>query len=264
MLGWPFWRADAGLFCAAAGLVALVWLGYPAGLYLWARAMPSAPPEGNAPPAWPSVSLIIAAHNEAEAIADRLANALALDFTADRIEILVAEDGSSDGTAERARACGDPRVRVLSALVRGGKAAALNRAAAAARGEILVFSDANNRYQADCLRHLLAPFATAAVGAVAGSKTVAADAGVGGGESVYWRFERWLMRLESRRGSVVNAPGEILAVRRECFRPLPSGRLINDDLLLIWNALAQGRQVAFAPAALSTEMAAATAADEWH
>lgn len=265
MLGLPFWRWDASLFCGAAALVALIWLGYPAGIYLWARAMPSTPPEGgNAAPAWPSVSLIIAAHNEAEAIADRLANALALDFPDDRIEILVAEDGSSDGTAERARACGDPRVRVLSAPVRGGKAAALNRAVAAARGEILVFSDANNRYRPDCLRHLLAPFATAAVGAVAGSKMVAADAGVGGGESAYWRFERWLMLQESRRGSVVNAPGEILALRRECFRPLPGGRLINDDLLLIWNALAQGRRVAFAPAALSTEWAAATAADEWH
>ncbi|HZT72287.1 MAG TPA: oligosaccharide flippase family protein [Terriglobales bacterium] len=258
------WQWDAVVFCAAAALVGLVWLGYPAGVFVWARRRrPGAAALPTTAPVWPSASLIVAAHNEAQVIGERIANALALDYPREKLEIIVVEDGSSDGTAERARACGGDRVQVLGAPLRTGKPAALNRAAATATGEILVFSDANNLYEPDCLRHLLAPFADPNVGATAGCKAVAAHAGVGGGESVYWRFERWLMRQESRRGSVVNAPGEILAIRRSCFQPLPTQSLVNDDLGLIWTVLAQGYRVAFAAEARSLELAAATPQDEW-
>lgn len=269
----PLTAATAVLFAAAGALVALVWLGYPLLLCLWPRppAARPAPPPDTLPAVPGLVSIIIAAHNEAAVIGPRLANLAELEAPAGGWEILVAEDGSTDGTAAAARAAAallaarrlEPQVTVLDAPRRLGKAAALNRAAAAARGQIFVFSDANNRFVPGALRALLAPFADPAVGAVAGWKTVAAGQGVGGGESVYWRFERWLMGQEDRRGWVVNAPGEILALRRECFRPLPTDAVVNDDLCLALQVLAQGRRIAFAPAARSLEPPAATAAEEW-
>lgn len=274
--------AAAAVFAAAAGFVLAIWLGYPLLLLLvnrlWPRrapapqvpaaaATPAAP--GAAPPL--AVSVLIAAHNEAAVIGPRLANLAALDYPDGAWEIIIAEDGSVDGTAAAARAAAAavaaarPRLRitVLDAPRRAGKASALNRAAAAAAGAILVFSDANNFFAPDALQRLLAPLADPRAGAVAGWKTVAAGQGVGGGESVYWRFERWLMAQEDRRGWVVNAPGEMLALRRECFRPLPAGTLLNDDLCLVLGVLAQGRRVAFAPRARSWEPPAATLQEEW-
>lgn len=256
----------------AAAVVIAAWLGYPAGVWLLSLRRP---PEANdrlgdsgrpdSPPPWPLLSLIIAAHNEAAGIIAKLQNSVALEYPPDRLEILISEDGSEDGTAALAAAFADARARVLSAPARLGKAAALNRAVAAARGEILVFSDANNLYSQDALLRLLAPFADARVGAVAGRKTVAAAAGVGGGESVYWRWEHWLLARESRLGTLVSAPGEILAVRRELFAPLPAedGGVINDDLWIVWGVLARGRAIRFAPRAVSREMPAANPREEW-
>ncbi|MGH9534420.1 MAG: glycosyltransferase, partial [Terriglobales bacterium] len=282
--------AAAAAFVAALAFVLAVWLGYPLVLLAcgaWrAHATRSRPRSPVAPAAGPAatlpplpappapagfVSLIIAAHNEAAVIPARLANLAALDYPRDQVEVIVVEDGSVDGTAAAAAAaaaalaehCPPLRVRVLSAPERQGKAAALNRAVAAAAGTILVFSDANNGFAADALRRLLAPLQDTRVGAVAGWKTVAADCGVGGGESVYWRFERWLMEREDRLGWVVNAAGEVLAMRRECFRPLPMGAVLNDDLFFALSVRAQGRRVAFAPAARSFEPPAANGGEEW-
>lgn len=270
---------SAALFAAAAAFVLAVWLAYPLLLLVLNRLRPRRaaslpePASGSAAKAEPptTVSVLIAAHNEAAVIGARLANLAALDYPSADWEIIVAEDGSVDGTAAAARAAAAAlagarpglRITVLDAPGRQGKAAALNRAAAAAAGAILVFSDANNLFAPDALQRLLAPFADPRAGAVAGWKTVAAGVGVGGGESVYWRFERWLMAQEDQRGWVVNAPGEILALRRECFRSLPAGTLLNDDLCLVLGVLHQGRRVAFAPQARSWEPPAATLPEEW-
>lgn len=256
-----FLLLDAGLFLAGCGMLLLVWIGYPALLWVqaWRRRMPP-PPELEQ---WPRFSLIIAAHNEAAVIGARLENALQLDYPADRLEILVVDDGSEDATAECVRASGGTRVRLLSMARRHGKAAALNLAVRQAAGEILVFSDASNFYAADALRRLAEPFADPRVGAVAGDKQVASRAGVGGGESVYWRYENLLLRLESETGSAVAGSGEILAVRRELYRPLPEQVMVNDDLFQILQVVSRGQRVAFVTAARSYEHPSARARDEW-
>jgi len=266
------WRLDGLLFAAALGLLGLVWLGYPLLVAVWSRLRPYAGPclDPAAPDAaWPRLSVIIAAHNEAAHIEERLRNLWSQDYPAGQVEILVSEDGSSDDTAARVAALAAARpgaaggVRLLSLPRRLGKAGALNRAAALATGEVLVFTDANNLFLPATLRRLAAPFTDPSVGAVTGCKAVAHDAGLGGGEGVYYRYEAWLNRAESRTGSGVAAFGEALAVRRACFRPIPTTAMVNDDLFLALQVLLQGRRLLAAPEARSWELGAAGASAEW-
>ncbi|HVA63809.1 MAG TPA: oligosaccharide flippase family protein [Terriglobales bacterium] len=264
------WRVDKAVWLASLAGLAAIWLGYPLAVAAWARWRPYAgrrtPPEAPAA-AWPRLSVIVSAHNEAAHIEARIRNLWAQRYPPARVEILVSEDGSDDGTAARVAALaaggGPMRLRLLSAPQRLGKAAAINRAAQAAAGEILVFTDANNEYAPEALRRLAAPFADASVGAVTGRKAVAASTGVGGGESVYWRYEGWLTACEAATGTTVAAYGEALAVRRECFVPLPTAAMVNDDLYLGLQVLAQGRRVLAAPEARSCEHGAADDAAEW-
>ncbi|MHB8736107.1 MAG: oligosaccharide flippase family protein [Terriglobales bacterium] len=240
--------------------VALVWLGYP----LWAtlrarlRPLPAAPPWA----AWPMVSIIVAAYNEAPHIAGRLRNLLELYYPAAALEILVSDDGSSDDTAALVAGFAARGVRLLRGA-HDGKAAALNRAVQAARGTLLVFTDATNAYEPDTLRQLLAPLADPEVGAVVGAKSVLDTRGVGAGERVYWRFENWLMAQEAHARSTTTGSGEILAVRRACFRPLPEDVMVNDDLYQVLSVLAQGKRVGFAAAARSRDLPAARMREEW-
>ena|GEM_PF-449314 len=264
------WYLDAVLFEACAALLAMVWLGYPLVMAALARWRPRAvarTPPGASEEQWPRLSVIVSAHNEAAHIEARIENLQWLRYPAGRMEILVAEDGSTDDTAARvgrlADAGGRFPVRLLSAAERGGKAAALNRAAAAARGEVLVFTDANNHFETETARELAAPFADASVGAVVGRKLVERGQGMGGGEGVYWRYEGWLTLQESRAGSAVSAYGEVLALRRELYAPLPLDRLAGDDLLPVLRVLLAGLRVIAAPGARSHETAAPNAAAEW-
>ena len=159
-----------------------------------------APPTLN-PGTWdepPRVSLIVAAYDEEEVIAAKVANALALDYPRDRLELIVASDGSADATVERARAAG---ADLVLDLPRGGKVAAQNAAAERAGGEILAFSDANSIWSPDALRHLIEPFADPGVGYVCGQVRFL-DSGGDNVEGSYWRYEMALRELESapRRG----------------------------------------------------------------
>jgi lipopolysaccharide exporter len=264
------WRLDAALFLLSVALLAALWLGYPAVIGLLAAWRPYRRPELplDAPPeAWPKLSVIISAYNEAEHIEARIRNLWAQDYPAERLEILVSEDGSRDGTPDivgRLAAHPPPgaaRLRLLSVAERAGKPAAINRACPAATGTIVVFTDANNRFSPRALRALAAPFADPSVGAVVGRKAVAADAGVGGGESVYWRYEAWLTAHESRAGSAVSAYGEALALRRADWTPLPPGALC-DDLSQVLRVLLRGERVIAAPEAQSLETAAASDGEE--
>jgi cellulose synthase/poly-beta-1,6-N-acetylglucosamine synthase-like glycosyltransferase len=207
------------VFWTSASLLVYTHLGYPLVLALLARLRDrtGARAQGTRQLAQrPRVSLIIPAYDEEEVIAAKVANALALDYPRDRLQIIVASDGSSDRTAELARAAGAGLVLELPA---GGKVAALNAAAEQAAGEILAFSDANSVWARDALRRLVAPFADRGVGYVCGQVRFV-DATGDNVEGAYWRYETAVREMESVLAGVTAGNGAIYAVRRDAYLPL--------------------------------------------
>ena len=231
-------------------MLAYTYLLFPALVVLRALLRPR--PHASADIA-PPVSIVIAAYNEAATIGAKLENLLSLDYPRDRLEVVIASDGSEDGTDEIVRAHANGTVRLLS-LPRRGKAEALNAAVAAASGEILVFSDANSIYAPDAVRALVRPFADPTVGGVAGDQrylVAGGSDGVAAGEQSYWDFDRLLKLTESRAGNVISATGAIYAVRRSLFRPVPVG--VTDDFATSTSVIAQGYRLVFAPDAVAYE-----------
>jgi cellulose synthase/poly-beta-1,6-N-acetylglucosamine synthase-like glycosyltransferase len=216
-------------FWLSAALIVYAHAGYPLTLRLLVqlpgprRRLQGSPPYGGANPAsdaaeeLPAVSLIVPAYDEEGVIAEKVANALALDYPRERLQIVVASDGSGDATVERARAAGADLVLDLPA---GGKVAALDAAAAQATGEVLAFSDANSAWAPDALRRLVEPFADPAVGYVCGQVRFL-DEGGDNLEGAYWRYEMAVREMESALAGVTAGNGAIYAVRRDAYLPLP-------------------------------------------
>lgn len=201
----------------------------------------------------PRVSLIIAAYNEAQNIGAKLDNVLALTYPRQKLEVIVASDGSTDGTDEIVRGYTTHGIRLLS-LPRGGKAPALNAAVAAATGDILVFSDANSMYAPNAIHALVRPFADPTVGGVAGNQVYLKEKGggaSGGGEQSYWSFDRKLKQLQSAAGNAISATGAIYAIRRFLFQPVPGG--VTDDFTISTGVITQGQRLVFAPDAIAYE-----------
>lgn len=253
----------AVVFAACLILLAYVYVGYPLVCALLAAVMRrGVAAAGLTPP----VSILIAARNEARDLPATLRNKLELDYPADLVEIIVVSDASEDGTDRivREMAAEHPgRVKLLRQDERGGKTLALNRAAAAASGEILVFSDANSLYHRSALRALAAAMADPEVGYVTGSMAYRAPDGSlsGRGCSAYMRYENMLRGLETRIGSVVGVDGGIDAVRAELYRPMRADQL--PDFVLPLTVVAAGRRVVYTPEAVLYEDALAEAGDEF-
>ena len=206
----------------------------------------------------PSVSVIIAAYNEEKSIGEKLSNILSLDYPSDRLEVVLASDGSTDKTNAIAAGFKERGVKLLI-LPRQGKAAALNAAVAASKGEILVFSDANSMYDPVAVRALVQPFADPEVGGVAGDqrylkKSKANAAGIG--ERIYWNFDRILKHFQSRAGNAISATGAIYAIRRSLFQLVQEG--VTDDFVTSTGVIVQGYRLVFAPSAIAYEPVAAT------
>jgi cellulose synthase/poly-beta-1,6-N-acetylglucosamine synthase-like glycosyltransferase len=248
------------LFWASAAVVGYTYVGFPIIVLVRGRLRPA---PYRAADITPTVSLLVAAHNEAGGIARKLENALALDYPADRLEIVVASDGSDDETEAIVATFAESGVSLLQ-LPRQGKAFALDAAVAASTGEILVFSDANSQYAADAVRRLVRPFADPSVGGVAGNQRYrpgsASDATTAG-EQAYWDFDRLLKEAESRAGSTISATGAIYAIRRELFRGVPVG--VTDDFAVSTSVIEQGYRLVFAPDALAWEPVASSGSMEW-
>jgi len=250
------------LFWVSVLLVGYTYLGYPALMGAWA-ALRSRPPRSLG--GKPMVSVVIVAHNEAMRIAGRLENLLALDYPRDRFEVLLASDGSTDGTPERARAYVQAGVRVISFETRRGKSAVLNDLVGKARGEIVVLADARQRFETGALRALVGPFANPQVGAVSGELILTENAegtAVGEGVGFYWRYEKFIRRSESRVDSAVGATGAIYAIRRDLFEPIPEDTIL-DDVLIPMRIARRGYRVLFEPRARAFDRAAATAGEEF-
>jgi cellulose synthase/poly-beta-1,6-N-acetylglucosamine synthase-like glycosyltransferase len=209
------------VFWVAVGLVAWVYVGYPLAAAAAARLRPFRPT-----PVGPSPALVtigIAAHNEARQLEARIANILEQEVPFG-LEVIVASDGSTDGSiglVERLAAA-DPRIRVLD-LERGGQTSAQRAIFEAARGEIIVLTDAETRFAAGCLAALIAPFGDPRVGAATG-RLAWLDAGrteTSRNEGAYWRYEQWVRRLESRAGWLTAVTGALLAIRASAYREVP-------------------------------------------
>jgi hypothetical protein len=206
----------------------------------------------------PSVSLVIAAYAEEAVIADKVANALALDYPRAQLEVIVACDGSPDRTAELARAAGADRVLELP---RGGKIRAQDAGVASARGEIVAFGDANALWERDALRELVKPFGDPEVGYACGQvRFVDPDAG-GNQEGLYWRYEMALRALESSRWSVTGGNGAIYATRRADYVVVDP--VMGHDLSFPFNFVKRGRRAVYAPAARATERMVPTVEGEF-
>lgn len=248
------------VFLSSLALIGYTLAGYPLIVALWARLRPR-PIDSNVSHT-PKISLIITAYDEADCIQQKLENCSSLDYPRDRLEIIVVTDGSRDGTDRLASSHHDARIRVLHRAERLGKTSALNRGAGQAKGEILVFSDANNLYRPETLRALAAPFFDPSVGVVTGRKAIAgSDSDLDRTEGLYWRYEARIVFWEGQIGSVTGVAGEVLAVRRDAFVPQAED-VVNDDTMIALAAAADGWRIAYAPAAVSLEPASATVADE--
>jgi cellulose synthase/poly-beta-1,6-N-acetylglucosamine synthase-like glycosyltransferase len=212
----------------------------------------------------PTVSLIVAAYNEEREIANRIRNALQMDYPPEKLEIIIASDGSTDKTEPIVRGFASERVRLL-VLQRQGKIPALDAAVNSARGEILVFSDANSAVCPDGLRKLVAPFADPHVGGVAGNTRYQVALGSqssGHNESLYLSYDSWLKQRESFTGSVVSAQGGLYAIRRRLYRR-PEDTAVTDDFAISTAVIEQGFRLVFEPEAISVELAIPSAEQEF-
>ena len=209
----------------------------------------------------PRVSLLIPAFNESANVERKIRNSLALDYPEDRMEIVVACDGSTDDTPQRAKrlansAEAEGRVRVLDFPVNRGKIVTLNAAADELQGEIIVFSDASAILNRDAVRVLVRNFADPKVGSVSGKYTVIKpnEVDIGASEDFYWRYETFLKMQEGELSSALGGHGHLHAIRSELY-PYPPPGTINDDYVIHASVIAKGWRAVYEPDAVIREEA---------
>jgi cellulose synthase/poly-beta-1,6-N-acetylglucosamine synthase-like glycosyltransferase len=242
--------------------LSMAWIGYAyAGYPLllvalrWLSPLPAPRPAAPGAPL-PRVSIIIAVHNGAQELAEKLENTLRLDYPSP-LEILVSSDGSTDGTVAIAEGYADRRVVVVAAAERGGKEAAQARAIAQSRGDVLVFTDVGARVEPEALRNLVRPLRDPGIGSVSSEDVVEAD----GGEGVYVRFEMALRRLESEATTLIGLSGSLFAVRRELCTPWPTD--LASDFRVALETVRRGYRAVSEPTARASFRIATDPAVEW-
>jgi len=243
--------AEAAFFAALA-ILAYAYFGYPLLIWLVARIRPQAVRRAACEP---RVAVVIVAHNEVARIGLKLDTCLALDYPEDRLRIVVASDGSDDGTNAIVAEYASRGVRLLAFPVRRGKAACLNDAIASCTEEIVVLTDARQRLDAQAVRRLVENFADPAVGAASGELVFETDGITGFGEGVdaYWRYEKFIRQQEGLFASTVGVTGALYALRRECFREIPASTIL-DDVVIPMNVVMSGRRVVFDARALAYDL----------
>jgi cellulose synthase/poly-beta-1,6-N-acetylglucosamine synthase-like glycosyltransferase len=237
------------LFWVSSALIVWTHAGYPAALALLARLRPPRrlPAPAGGPP--PALSLVVAAHDEEAVIGAKVANALALDYPRELLEVIVACDGCADATAVRAREAG---ADVVLELPRGGKIRAQDAAVERARGEIVAFSDANAAWEPGAARALVAAFADPAVGYACGQVRFVAPTGdASNQEGTYWSYELSVRALESSLSSITAGNGAIYATRRESY--LVVDPVMGHDLSLPFNMVKRGLRAVYVPSARAQE-----------
>ncbi len=235
-------------------VIIYTYIGYPLLLSAWRSLARKRVRKGEI---LPSVSVIVAVYNEEGIIERKLKNLFDLDYPASLLEIIVSSDGSTDQTEAKVgrwqeQHSNGPSLLLQTAPAHVGKAAALNRAVAHARGEILVFADARQWLDRQAVAALVANFADDRIGAVSGELILMDRPGGDGaaGMGLYWRYEKWLRKMESDVDSMLGATGAIYAVRKGLYDPIPAETIL-DDVLIPMQAVFKGYRTVFEPKALA-------------
>jgi cellulose synthase/poly-beta-1,6-N-acetylglucosamine synthase-like glycosyltransferase len=238
------------IFWGALAIVAYVYVGFPALIYALATVRPRLVKKA---PHEPTVSFIIAAYNEEKAIAEKIENTLALDYPRDRLEILVASDGSTDRTDEIVTTQFAGKATLVAVPGRGGKTLAQNRTVEHAGGEILVFSDATTVYRPDTLRKLMENYADPEIGCVTGWVVmgVEEETTIHRGRAAYADYEQWLRIHESRFASILGAGGAVYSLRRSLYTNLPAD--VTSDFSQAVKVVEQGYRAVIEPDAVVFE-----------
>jgi poly-beta-1,6-N-acetyl-D-glucosamine synthase len=240
------------VLAASLAFVAWSYAGYP--VVCWLRAKLLARPIARRA-IRPKVSIVIAAWREAKTIGGKLESLAKQTYPRELIEVIVACDGSDDGTPEVARQAGERalpgQVKVIALPTRGGKPAALNAGAEAATGDILVMTDARQPLSENAVQVLVEDLGDETLGAVGGELIMGGDAPAG----AYWKYEAAIRRWEGRSGSTVGVSGALYAIRRALWSPLPEGTIL-DDVLQPMRVRLAGKRVAFEPEARAYDRAA--------
>jgi glycosyltransferase involved in cell wall biosynthesis len=247
-----------GLFWGSLGALAWTHVGYPVVAAGLARLRGRPIRRGDYEP---SVTVVVAAHNEEDVIEARVTNLLAQVYPSDRFDVVVASDGSTDRTDELVEALGahDGRVHLLR-CPRAGKVAAQNRAVREAQAEIIAFSDANARWQPDALAKLMRNFADPDVAYVCGGHVYESTDGTNR-EGTYWRYESWLRSSESALGSITGGVGPIYAVRRADY--VENEPRFGHDLGFPYLMAQRGRRAIYDPDAIAIEKPSRDVEDEY-
>lgn len=239
------------LAISSLGVLIYIYLGYPILLCILSALLPARKIQKKA--IRPSVSLVISCYNEEKVLVEKLENSFSLDYPANKLEIYVVSDASSDGTDEIARKYADKGVNLIRVEGRVGKTACLNVAVPRTTGEIIVFSDANAMYAPDAISRLVENFADDRVGYVVGearyidaSSTAAAKS-----EDSYWQYEIMIKKMESRLHSMVGGDGAIYAIRRELYAELQPSDI--NDFVNPLQIIVQGFRGIYEPAAVCYE-----------
>ncbi|MGI8494593.1 MAG: glycosyltransferase family 2 protein, partial [Pyrinomonadaceae bacterium] len=237
-----FWTSAAALFYA--------YIGYPLLVYAVSRAFPGKIKKSNFEP---QVSVIITAYNEERDIRAKLENTLAIDYPAERMEIIVASDCSNDKTDEIALEFVARGVKLYRQAERRGKTSAQNTAVEKAAGEIILFSDATTMYEKNVLRAMLPNFADETVGCVAGKLIYVddSDSGVGKGARNYWNYETFIKESESRACSLIGASGCLYSIRKSAYQPMYAEAC--SDFLIATVMYRQDLRTVYEPSAVCTE-----------
>jgi len=249
------------LFWASIGLVAYVFVGYPAALAVWSALRPR---RWRQEACEPTISIVISAYNEAGSILEKIRDLLSLDYPGDRVEILVGSDGSNDGTAEKLLTVSDERVRVFIFPQRQGKPSVLNTLVPKTVGEIVVLSDVRQKFQPGVLRAFARSFADPEVGAVSGEVILTTEGGtvVSEGSGFYWRYETFIRSRECMIDSTIGTTGPIYAIRKTLYESIPADTIV-DDILIPQRIARRGYRVIIEPEARAFDSAYSTAGQEF-
>lgn len=258
------------LFLLSSSVLLYAYIGYPVALAIasrWTSGRGRGTATGlmDTEASLPSLSVLVIARNEGERIEAKMENLLRLVYPRDRLQLVVASDGSTDSTVERVRHYADRGIELMAFPSPRGKPAVLNDVVPGLTGEIVVLMDTRQRVTEDALLHLAARFADPVTGAVSGElefEQADQTSGTGGGMGVYWRLEKYIRRQEAWLDSSVGVTGALYAIRRTLYRAIPEDTLL-DDVLIPMLISRQGYRVLFASEARAIDQLPQSADSEY-